>query len=283
MTEDRPRRTAPADGTDGVPDDLRPGTLFVSAVEGYARFRSGYPKAEVARLAALVGLDRSRTAVDIGCGSGQLAIPLAAHAGRVVAIDPLPGMLELGRAAARATGVDTITWLQGDSTGLDALVPPGAHLVTFAASFHWTDRAAVVHDLDRLLGPGASVVTVNNDLDDADVPGWVRAVDALRVEHLGEHHTDATDPYIHAPLGHREVLEASPFGVVRRLTWAWERRLTVEEAVGLQFTYSFSSPAVFGDGAGRFAADARAAILALHPAGVVIEPFRVEVLVATRP
>jgi hypothetical protein len=53
--------------------------------------------------------------------------------------------------------------------------------------------------------------------------------------------------------------------------------------VGLQFTCSFSSPAVVGDGAGRFAADARAAILALHPAGVVTEPFRVEVLVATRP
>lgn len=262
---------------------MRPEGLFESAVEGYARYRSGYPEHEVAELAALVGLDRARTAVDIGCGSGQLTVPLAAHAGRVVAIDPLPGMLALGRARAEAAGRRNIDWLVGDSRGLAGLFPPGAQLATFAASFHWTDRPTVLLDLGRLLAPGASVVTINNDLDDADVPEWVHALDALRVDALGEHHTDATDPFIHAPLGHREILEASPFGAVRRLTWAWDRELTVDEAVGLQLTYSFSTPAVFGDRLGRFVDGARAAILALHPAGTVTEPFRVEVLVATRP
>jgi len=262
---------------------VRPEGLFESAVAGYARYRSGYPEREVAELAALVGLDRTRTAVDVGCGSGQLAIPLAAHAGRVVAIDPIPGMLALGRAAADAAGVRNVTWVLGDSGGLATLVPPGAHVATFAASFHWTDRPSVVLDLDRLLGPGGSVVTINNDLDDADAPEWVRALDALRADVLGERHMDATDPFIHAPLGHREILEASPFGAVRRLTWAWDRELTVEEAVGLQLTYSFSTPAVFGDRLGRFVDGARAAILALHPAGIVTEPFRVEVLVARRP
>ena len=252
-------------------------------VAGYARYRTAYPAAEVGRLAALVGIDQTRTAVDIGCGSGQLAIPLAGHAGTVVAIDPLPGMLEVGRANAAAAGRRNITWLLGDSSSLDMLVPPAAHLATFAASFHWMDRAQVVRALDRVLDPAAHVVTINDDLDEADEPDWVRAVNALRVDYLGEHHTDATDPYTHAPISHREILTGSPFASVERLTWEWERQLTVDEAVGLQFTYSFSTPAEFGDRAQRFATDARAAILDLHPTGYVTEPFRMEVLVASRP
>jgi SAM-dependent methyltransferase len=262
---------------------MMPEQVFASAVEPYARYRTGYPAHLVDRLAALVGLERDGTAVDVGCGSGQLAIPLAAHAGRVIAIDPLAGMLEIGRAKAEAAGLRNITWLLGDSSRLDQLVPRGAHLATFAASFHWTDRAQVVRGLDRLLDAGAHIVTINNDLADADDPDWVRAVNALRVDYLGEHHTDATDRYTSAPISHHDVLAGSPFSDVERLTWAWERQLTVEDAVGLQFTYSFSTPAVFGDRAARFAADARAAILALHPTGIVTEPFRMEVLVASRP
>ena len=261
---------------------MKPEHVFASAVESYARYRTGYPAHLVGLLAALVGIDHDGTAVDIGCGSGQLTLPLADHAGTVIAIDPLPDMLAIGRAKAEAAGRRNITWLVGDSSGLDLLVPRGAHLATFAASFHWTDRALVVRALDRLLDPDAHIVTINDDLDPADAPDWVRVLDALRVGYLGDHHTDATDPYTMAPISHREILAASPFAAVERLTWAWERDLTVEEAVGLQFTYSFSTPAMFGDRAERFAADARAAVLDLHPTGAVTEPFRMEVLVAAR-
>jgi 2-polyprenyl-3-methyl-5-hydroxy-6-metoxy-1,4-benzoquinol methylase len=95
---------------DGVSLDL-----FASAVPYYARYRSGYPRAELDALAARVGLDGTQRVVDVGCGTGQLAIPLARHASTVLAIDPVADMLVAGRRAARAAGVDNITWLHGDS------------------------------------------------------------------------------------------------------------------------------------------------------------------------
>ena len=260
-----------------------PEGLFASAVTQYARYRPGYPAREVDRLADLVGLDRSSTVIDIGCGTGQLTIPLAERAGTVIAVDPLAEMLEAGRARAVAQGLTNIRWLQGDSGAIESLVPLGAHLATFAASFHWTDRAEVLRSLDRMLGPGAHVVTINDDLDVAAEPDWVPAVGRLRDEFLGTDHTAGTDPWRKSPVSHRQIIEASPFAKVQSLHWEWERRLTVDEAVGLQFTYSYSTPAVFGPRAAEFASRARAAILALHPDGTVIEPFRVEVLVAGRP
>lgn len=261
----------------------RPERLFESAVAHYARYRTGYPTCEVGRLADRLGLDHTKVAIDIGCGTGQLAIPLAEYAGMVIAIDPVAEMLAVGRQSAEAADRTNINWLLGDSSTMNSLVVPGADLATFAASFHWTDRSEVVRVLDRLLDPAGSVVTINDDLDDAEQPAWVHAVTALRDDYLGENHTAATDPYTNAPVSHREILENSPFASVQTLSWQWQRQLTVDEAVGLQFTYSFSTPALFGDRAHQFAADVGTTILAMHPNGHVSEPFRVEVLVASRP
>ena len=111
-----------------------PQQLFSSAVAQYARHRTGYPPHEVATLADLLGLDHTQTVIDVGCGTGQLALPLAQHAGSVIAVDPLPEMLTLGRQTAQAANTCNITWLLGDSSDLETLIAPGAQAATFAAS-----------------------------------------------------------------------------------------------------------------------------------------------------
>jgi FkbM family methyltransferase len=260
-----------------------PQHLFSSAVNQYARYRTGYPPHDVAGLADLLGLDHTQTVIDVGCGTGQLALPLAQHARSVIAIDPLPEMLAVGRRNAQAANTSNITWLLGDAGQLETLVGPGARAVTFAASFHWTDRPEVVRTLDRLLEADGSIVTINDDLSDSEDPDWARAIADLRRSYLGDNHAEPTDPYRNAPESHRTVLCASAFASIQSLTWQWSRELTVDEAVGLQFTYSFSTPALFGDSAAAFARDSRAAILAMYPDGRVTEPFRMEVLIASRP
>jgi SAM-dependent methyltransferase len=252
-----------------------PVELFASAVPFYARHRSGYPAGLVDALADRLGLDGRGHAVDVGCGAGQFAIPLARHVTTVTAIDPLPDMLDHGRTAALRAGVDNIDWRVGDSSQLAGLGVEGARLAVFAASFHWTDRAAVVGVLDGVLAPGAAIVVVNDVLDDADQPEWVHAVDAVRARYVG-----TRDPQ---RSGHADVLRASPFSAIDTTTWSWTRELTVDEVVGLQFSYSFSTPDLLGDRMQAFADEVRTAVLALHPSGTVVEPFGVETIIARRP
>jgi SAM-dependent methyltransferase len=256
--------------------------LFASAVSYYARYRSGYPHAEIDALARWVGLDGTQRAIDIGCGTGQLAIPLARHASIVIAIDPIADMLAAGRRSARTAGVDNITWLQGDSAQLGDLVEPGALVAVFAASFHWTDRPAVARVLDGLLARGGSIVVINDDLGEDEDPDWVHAIAKIRHRYLGVDPA-RTDAHISPSRSHRDVLCDSPFSSVEVSTWSWMRQLTVDEVVGLQFSYSFSTPSLFGGRVAAFAADVREAVIALHPSGLVTEQFRVEVLVAGRP
>ncbi|MEP6598606.1 MAG: class I SAM-dependent methyltransferase [Actinomycetota bacterium] len=259
-----------------------PQDLFASAVSYYERYRSGYPIAELNALAARAGLHESGRVIDVGCGTGQLAIPLARHASTVIAIDPVADMLTHGRRAAQAAGVDNITWLQGDSRQLAVLVEPGALVAFFAASFHWTDRPTVAQELDGLLAPGGSIVVINDDLGEAEEPDWVHAIAEIRARYLGANPA-GTDAHTNPSRNHYDVLRDSPFSSVDPSTWSWTRQLTVEEVVGLQFSYSFSTPALFADRAEAFATDVHDAVIGLHPSGLVTEPFRVEVLVAGRP
>ncbi len=252
--------------------------LFGSAVAYYARYRAGYPQGLVDTLAAKTGLDGTQRVLDIGCGTGQMTIPLARHAHAILAIDPVADMLARGREAAQAAGAGNITWLQGDSSQIAALAGPGADLAVFAASFHWTDRAVVLAALDGVLAPGGYVVVVNDILGDSEEPDWVRAIARIRARYLGTRRRAGMDVY-----RHRDVLASSAFRAVDTLTWSWSRQLTVEEVTGLQLSYSFSTPTLLGDSARAFSSDVRAAVLGLHRAGVVTEPLRVEVLIAARP
>ncbi|MFI6333046.1 class I SAM-dependent methyltransferase [Micromonospora chersina] len=76
----------------------------------YARHRRGYPPEVLDALVEAFGLAAADTVVDLGCGTGQLSLPLAARVGAVIDVDPEPDVMALARQAAlnaaRANGRD---------------------------------------------------------------------------------------------------------------------------------------------------------------------------------
>ncbi|MBY8856594.1 class I SAM-dependent methyltransferase [Nocardia sp. CA2R105] len=85
--------------------------------------------------------------VDIGCGTGSLAVQLA-HSGRsVVAIDPAEASLEVAKAKPASTGV---TWLRGRATdlpaaGADLAVMTGNVAQVFLTDQDWADALDSIH------------------------------------------------------------------------------------------------------------------------------------------
>jgi SAM-dependent methyltransferase len=260
---------------------VQPRELFASAESHYARYRPAYPPSLFDYLVSTLHWTKDDVVLDVGCGTGQVCVPLAAYVGTVVAVDPLRGMLDHARAHAARTGVDNIDWRQTDSTALAQLGVRGAAGAVFAASFHWTDRAEVARVLDGVLARDGAIVVVADALDDQ--PAWVDVIADIRTRYLGPVRLAGSGTWTPPPRRHAEVLRDSPFADVRSVPWSWQRRLTVDDVVGLQFSYSFCTPALFGDRAGEFAAEVRTVLLDLHPDGIVLEPISVNVLLARRP
>jgi SAM-dependent methyltransferase len=132
------------------------------------------------RLVDAVPIAATASAIDVGCGTGRSTRDLAriVTAGRVVGIDLSSQMLEHGRVAAAAEGLDNITFEQGDAE-VHPFAPAAADLATsaFGAMF-FGDPDAAFRNIRRGLRPGATLALLTwRELADNE---WLHAVrDAL--------------------------------------------------------------------------------------------------------
>jgi SAM-dependent methyltransferase len=67
--------------------------------------------------AAAANAGPGMSALDVGAGDGNVAIPLAKAGANVTALDPTPELFESGRARAAEAGVE-IEWVEGDAMDL---------------------------------------------------------------------------------------------------------------------------------------------------------------------
>jgi ubiquinone/menaquinone biosynthesis C-methylase UbiE len=132
------------------------GDLFRGTASYYARFRPAYPDELIAHLVERYGIDDTSRVLDLGCGTGQLALPLARFAGEVVGMDPESEMLAVAAELARERGIDNVNWVLGSSADLDRRkVDIGTpQLVVIGRAFHWMDELRTLGSLYDLVPPG---------------------------------------------------------------------------------------------------------------------------------
>ena len=147
----------------------------------YHRYRHGYPEPVIAAIGRIFALSDGDLTVDLGCGTGQLALPMAARVRAVLGVDPEPDMLLRARRAAGEAGVVNVSWMIGadtDMPAIRALLGSGAvGAVTVGQALHWMNRAALFAAAGPLLRPGGGIAVVTNGtplwLQDTD---WSRAI-----------------------------------------------------------------------------------------------------------
>jgi len=83
---------------------------------------SRHPRAgrEVAALGGSARF-RGKDVIDIGTGNGRLSFDIAAHARRVVGVDPSDGSIEVARRQADARGLRNLEFRVGTAQRLDGI------------------------------------------------------------------------------------------------------------------------------------------------------------------
>lgn len=84
--------------------------LFKGTAWYYSRYRKGYPSAFFNYIVKAFNLDNTSRALDLGTGTGQIAIPLSSFVKEVIAIDPEREMLDEGERIANEKGISNIKW-----------------------------------------------------------------------------------------------------------------------------------------------------------------------------
>ena len=134
--------------------------------ELYHRYRHGYPAAVVDAIAGAFALSARDSVVDLGCGTGQLTVPMASRVRAVLGVDPEPDMLARGRLAAEEQGIGNISWMIGSDSDLPAL---GALLadrsvgaLTIGQALHWMRHEELFRAVLPLVRGGGGIAVVTN-------------------------------------------------------------------------------------------------------------------------
>lgn len=190
------KRDAPVRGdSEAYCTDSQPGALFAmnppdrihrAAAQGYAaaadtylRGRPDYPAALLPWLQQQLGLGEQSLALDLGAGTGKFVPSLLASGSRVVAVEPVPQMLQKLHAA-----FPSVQALIGSAEAIP-LADATLDAVVCAQSFHWFATPQALREIRRVLKPGGRLGLVWN-MRDSRVP-WV-----MRLAAIVDRHEDDT-------------------------------------------------------------------------------------------
>ena len=242
-------------------------TLFEGAAPHYATGRLPYPRELVTAFREEVSLTTSSRLLDVGCGTGQIALLLAPLFDEVLGLDADPGMVQEADRDAARLGTRNARFVHARAEELPLGL--GAFAVaTFAQSFHWMDRERVAAIVLDMLEPGGAWVHVKG----INEPGAGAAgeqpypdppcaeIGALVERYLGpiRRAGQGTLPG-GTPSGEAEVMIAAGYVRPRRRIVPDPRifERSVDDLLASVFSRSAAAPHLFGDRLAAFERDLR--------------------------
>jgi SAM-dependent methyltransferase len=204
---------------------------------------------QVEMLRQWLHLEPGMQVLDLGCGQGRHAVPMAASGVQVVGQDRSPHMLDLARRAADEAGA-TVDWRQADMRDVPDESRFDAVLSLFSAFGYFAedeDNVAVLRAVARSLRPGGRFIIDLNNREAAILQGtrqrvWEPQDDGSVV--LEERHFDLLSGRIHIRL-------IRIAGAEQETTDQWLRLYTLPELVGLMRSVGLAATGVWGDWDGR--------------------------------
>ncbi|GHE63661.1 methyltransferase [Streptomyces capitiformicae] len=225
----------------GVADARQGGDMTVgfsgAVAEYYAEFRRGYPSEVFDALQEVFELSEADVVLDLGCGTGQLALPFASRVRSVVGMDPEPDMLRLASVAADDQGIRNATWILGADTDVPAL---GAlmgerslALTVIGQALHWMQHEELFRAVSPLLRVGGGIAVISNGtplwLQNS---AWSRALRGCLEKWLGTTLEASCGTSSRDRLRYAQAMESAGFVDVREIVVEYSGDLTFDQLFG---------------------------------------------------
>ncbi|HYO03502.1 MAG TPA: class I SAM-dependent methyltransferase [Mycobacterium sp.] len=191
---------------------------FGEEAAAYERGRPSYPPEAIDWLLQ----EGARNVLDLGAGTGKLTVRLVERGLDVIAVDPIPEMLEV-----LSNSLPDTPALLGTAEEIP-LPDDSVDSVLVAQAWHWFDPERAIKEVARVLRPGGRLGLVWNTRDER--LGWIKD--------LGRIVGHEEDPFS------RQVTLPEPFVGLARHQVEWTSYLTPQALIDLvaSRSYCITSP-----------------------------------------
>lgn len=256
-------------------------SLFTGTAQFYAKFRLCYPRELIEMIVGFYPQAGRSRVLDLGCGTGQLTVPLSSYFEQAVGVDINAEMIEQARRESLRQGIDNVEWHHMPAEEVDRLHQP-YDLIVSGNSFHWMDRELILNKSYELLNDkGGMVILAGNSVWNGEQDWQRRTVQVIR-KWLGGERKAGQGLYPKKPKLHEEFIKESRFQLAKKGDFYFSHAWSLEEFLGYLYSTSFCNKSLLGDAAGAFEEELSRELLRLHPDGVFREEVEITYFFLTR-
>lgn len=257
--------------------------LFSSTYEYYAKYRPNIPEEVINIIVKHFDIKLNDRILDLGCGTGQVALAMEGKCGEMVCLDSDPEMLKQAKKATKDSQMK-LTWINFGSQDLGKIKESLGifKIATICRAFHWMGQKQVLDDLDGFIDKNGGIAIFGDGSFWTGQEEWQQAVKRIVQKYLGEERRAGTGTFKESDEPWKNIITRSVFRFIKIRDVPIVRNWDIGSIIGYLFSASFAAPYLFGDQVNRFKKETKSTLLSINPRGVFQENAVWAIILASR-
>ena len=224
-------------------------------------------------------LDGTGRLLDLGTGTGELAVPLCRDFEEVVAVEPDADMIEEGKQRAAKAGARNISWVK--RTAEEYVDRPGSfRLVTIGTALHWMEKKKVLAKVYELLMPCGGLAVVSRKGIWKSDKDWQQGIVKLVKTYLGEERRAGTGTFPTDTRRFEDIITECSFSKIETHNYKQCVERNINQIIGNLYSTSFARRELFGDRIKIFEKELARMLRGLSPSGKLKDERSVQAILA---
>lgn len=241
---------------------------YEGTYEYYAKYRPDVPEEVINLIVNHFNIELSDRILDLGCGTGKIALAMDAKCNEIIGLDIDSEMLNWAQKITKDCKTKLIWFNYGDKDLEKHKKELGIFkIATICRAFHWMNQEQTLKDLNDLIEKDGGVVILSDKGFWSGEEEWQQTIKKITQKYLGEKKSNGEDRFKNPERLWNDVLTDSTFKFIKTYNIPIVRNWTIEGIIGCIFSYSSSASYLFGSQIDKFKEEIRNSLLSINSEG----------------